>query len=99
MSTLVNCLAMWGLVQLLFIWCWARAGNLREIERQRYRAPVACGADWVKIEVFQSAGSRPRLRYRGSHTPSRSGLEPLASPVSIARVRDGSGRHACDGKR
>jgi hypothetical protein len=34
-SELLDLLAMWGLLQVLFVWCLARAAGVRELRSQR----------------------------------------------------------------
>jgi hypothetical protein len=36
MNAVLDALAMWGLMQVLFVWFWARAAAVRELDRKRY---------------------------------------------------------------
>ncbi len=41
MSDVLDLLAMWGLLQVLFVWCVDRAGRLRALRCEQYIAAAA----------------------------------------------------------
>lgn len=53
MTELLDLLAMWGLLQVLFVCCFARAAGLRELRSQQY-TPALTAHESREIQLFDS---------------------------------------------
>jgi len=85
MSTVVDCLVIWGLVQVLVIWCCARIQEVRNERLQRYLASPAAAWDRLEIERRVTSAGERRIPRRTSDPPSRSGRGALSTSVSVGK--------------
>lgn len=80
---IVNALAMWGLLQVLILWCVFRAGEQRELARRRYMARRPQVHNWIEIESLGDSKDQPE------HAAHRAAAArpPGRRPASIATLR------------
>ena len=82
MNTVFDAMAMWGLLQLLFVWFLVRAGELRELERQNYVARNPRDTDWIEIESLYNSATP-------GHIPAATsppGARGFSTPTSIGKA-------------
>jgi len=59
MKTILDLLAMWGLLQLLLLWCACRAAEQRELQRRRHIESRQLPPDWIQLAYLLESQRLP----------------------------------------
>jgi hypothetical protein len=76
---IVNALAMWGLLQVLVLWCLFRAGEQRGVARRRYMARRLQVHQWIEIESLGDFEDQPGHAAHRAGAARPPGTRPASS--------------------
>jgi hypothetical protein len=76
---IVNALAMWGLLQVLVLWCLFRAGEQRGVARRRYMARRLQVHQWIEIESLGDFEDQPGHAAHRAGAARPTGTRPASS--------------------
>ena len=82
-NMIVNALAMWGLLQLLVLWCLFRAGEQRELARRRYMARRLQVHNWIEIESLGDFDDQPGHAAHRVAATRLPGTRPASSATTL----------------
>jgi hypothetical protein len=85
-NMIVNALAMWGLLQVLLLWCAFRGGEQRELARRRYIARTPQVHNWIETESLGDFEDQPEHAAHRATAARPPGTRPAPSTTPLGKL-------------